>query len=329
LRKPAALADAQKNLAEAIDRQRFRQFLFFKQWGELRSYGQRKGVRLIGDIPIFVNGDSADVWARPEHFLLDQKGRQSVLAGVPPDYFSSTGQLWGNPLYDWEELRRTKYTWWVERLRMMLSLVDLVRIDHFRAFAAAWHIPAESKTAQSGEWVPGPGAEFFQSLRKQLGSLPVVAEDLGLITEDVHRLRESTGLPGMSVLQFAFGGDAENRYLPHNHAANSVAYTGTHDNDTTRGWYTSAPESVRDHVRRYLARDGNDIAWDLIRVAWASPADLAITPLQDVLDLGTEARMNTPGVPEGNWAWRVPPGALREEMLDRLMGLTYLYGRQP
>jgi 4-alpha-glucanotransferase len=329
LRKAAALAEARRNLADAIERQRFRQFLFFKQWGELRDYAKRKGVKLIGDIPIFANGDSADVWANPKLFLLDARGRQSVLAGVPPDYFSSTGQLWGNPLYNWDELRRMNYSWWVERLRMTLSLVDVVRIDHFRAFAAAWHIPADSKTAQRGEWVPGPGADFFQSLRMQLGALPLIAEDLGLITEDVHRLRESLGLPGMSVLQFAFGGDAENRYLPHNHTANSVAFTGTHDNDTTRGWYASAPESERDHVRRYLARDGHDIAWDLIRVAWASPADLAIAPLQDVLDLGTEARMNTPGVPEGNWTWRVPPEALREEMLDRLMGLTYLYGRQP
>jgi 4-alpha-glucanotransferase len=328
-RHPGAMTEARRELADPIDRQRFRQFLFFKQWGELRTYAQRKGVKLIGDIPIFVNGNSAEVWAHPGLFLLDAKGRQEFLAGVPPDYFSKTGQLWGNPLYDWDALKKSNYEWWVDRMRMTLSLVDLVRIDHFRAFAAAWHVPADSKTAQRGEWVPGPGAEFFRSLRKQLGALPLIAEDLGLITEDVEALREALGLPGMRVLQFAFGGDAENRYLPHNHDANSVIYTGTHDNDTTRGWYAAAPEWERDHLRRYLARDGHDIAWDMIRAAWASPADLAITPLQDILELGTEARMNTPGVPEGNWAWRVPPGALHENMLERLKDLTYLYGRQP
>jgi 4-alpha-glucanotransferase len=329
LRDPAAVAEARRKLAYPIDRQCFRQFVFFKQWGELKSYAHRKGVKLLGDIPIFVNGDSADVWAHGKLFLLDVNGRQEVVAGVPPDYFSKTGQLWGNPLYDWNALKRTNYAWWVARLLMTLSLVDIVRIDHFRAFAAAWHVPADSKTAQRGDWVPGPGAEFFHALRKQLGSLPLIAEDLGLITPDVEQLRVSLGLPGMCVLQFAFGGDAENRYLPHNHDANCVVYTGTHDNDTTRGWYASAPEGERDHVRRYLGRDGSDMTWDLIRAAWSSPADLAITPLQDVLDLGSEARMNRPGIAEGNWTWRVPPGALRENTLDRLTDLTHLYGRQP
>lgn len=328
-RDPAALDEARRNLADALHRYRFHQFAFFHQWSALRDYARRRQVWIIGDVPIFVNGDSADVWANPRLFLLDAQGRQRVQAGVPPDYFAKDGQLWGNPLYDWEAMAADDYAWWVARLRTVLKQVDLVRVDHFRGFAAAWHVPAGASHARNGEWVPGPGLAFFESLRRQLGGLPLIAEDLGLITPDVIELRQAVGLPGMCVLQFAFGGDAQNRYLPHNYEHNSVVYTGTHDNDTTLGWYLHADEWVRDHVRRYLGRDGRDIAWDLIRAAWASTADLAIAPLQDVLSLGSEARMNTPGVAEGNWRWRVPPGTRLAEPLARLRELTDLYGRLP
>ncbi len=328
LRRPDTLNEARRSLAERIDRQRFHQFLFFRQWAEVRTYARRCGIRLIGDLPIFVNGDSADVWSRPELFLLDADGRQTVMAGVPPDYFAQDGQLWGNPLYDWEAQERTGFSWWAERIRATLNLVDLVRIDHFRAFAAAWHIPAGAETAKIGEWIPGPGKALFDKLREQLGGLPLIAEDLGIITPDVIELRDAVGLPGMCVLQFAFDGDPLNRYLPHHFIHHSIVYTGTHDNDTTRGWYLAIPEWSRDLVRRYLGRDGSDIAWDIIRLAWASVADLAFAPMQDVLNLGSEARMNVPGVPEGNWHWRMTPGSLREEHLTRLADLTYLYGRR-
>jgi 4-alpha-glucanotransferase len=327
LRRTEALNDAQRELGPQAARHQFRQFLFFRQWSQLRGYAHGKGIKIIGDVPIFVAGDSADVWAHPEKFLMDAQRRQTVMAGVPPDYFSATGQLWGNPIYDWEAARRGGYVWWVERMRATLALVDVVRIDHFRGFAAAWHVPAGSATAQKGAWVPGPGMDLFAKLRSALGALPLIAEDLGLITPDVEKLRDSLGLPGMRVLQFAFGGDAENSYLPHNYKQATVAYTGTHDNDTTRGWFATRPEKEADHVRRYLGRDGSDIAWDLIRLGWSSVADLAVAPLQDVLNLGSEARMNTPGKPDGNWTWRIPEGALREEVLARLAEMTVLYGR--
>jgi len=328
-RQRAALADARRELAVRMDRERFRQFEFFRQWSDVRAYAKARGVRIIGDIPIFVNGDSADVWANPDLFLLDEENLPQAVAGVPPDYFNEDGQLWGNPLYDWDAHRATGYEWWADRIRMTLSQVDLVRVDHFRAFAAAWHVPADAITAKSGSWVPGPGAELFEAIRAKLGGLPLIAEDLGLITADVHELRESLGLPGMCVLQFAFGGGSDNRYLPHNYDPHCAVYTGTHDNDTTRGWYLGSSEYVRHHVRQYVGRDGTEIAWDLLRMAWASIADLAVAPLQDVLDLGGEARMNTPGVPEGNWGWRLAPGALREEALVRLGELTKTYGREP
>lgn len=326
-RRPEALSDARRELGPRAARHQFAQFLFFRQWHRLREFAHAKGVRLIGDIPIFVAGDSADVWANPHLFLMDANRRQTVAAGVPPDYFSATGQLWGNPIFDWEAARRDGYAWWTARMKSTLALVDVVRIDHFRGFAAAWHVPAGEPTAEKGAWAPGPGAELFAKLRAALGRLPLIAEDLGLITPDVEMLRDSLELPGMRVLQFAFGDTAENPYLPHNYNHASVAYTGTHDNDTTRGWFASRPEQERDHVRRYLGRDGHDIAWDFIRLAWSSVADLAITPLQDVLNLGSEARMNTPGRPDGNWTWRIPPKAIRDEALGRLKDLTLLYGR--
>ncbi|MFL5341614.1 MAG: 4-alpha-glucanotransferase [Gemmataceae bacterium] len=325
-RQPEALAMARARLGDLIGRRQFRQFLFFRQWDALHHHATSRGVKIMGDAPIFVSGDSADVWANPHLFLLDLDRKQRVDAGVPPDYFSPTGQLWGNPIYDWAEAKKSGYAWWIARLRSTLAQVEVVRLDHFRGFAAAWHIPHGAKTAIGGQWVPGPGADLFHKLRQHLGGLPLIAEDLGLITPDVEALRDEFRLPGMCVLQFAFS-DPHNRYLPHNYTVNSVAYTGTHDNDTTRGWFARLGESERDFVRRYLGRDGSDIAWDFIRLAWSSTADLAIAPLQDVLNLGGEARMNTPGQREGNWRWRLPDGVLTDGVWARLAELTELYSR--
>jgi 4-alpha-glucanotransferase len=327
LREPAALQKARQTLAEAVGPHKFRQFLFFKQWRALKGYANEKGIRLIGDVPIFVSSDSADVWANPELFRLDQQRRPAVVAGVPPDYFSATGQLWGNPLYNWEALRRTGYAWWIDRLRATLEQVDVVRLDHFRGFEAYWEVPAGMPTAQIGHWVAGPGAAFFEAVQTALGGLPLIAEDLGVITPEVEALRDHFHLPGMRILQFAFGGATEHRFLPHNYEPNTLVYTGTHDNDTTWGWYRTITESERDFVRRYLARDGGDIVWDLIRLAWASVADSALAPLQDMLNLGTEARMNRPGNPSGNWTWRFTTSQLTPTVLGRLGELTELYAR--
>jgi 4-alpha-glucanotransferase len=326
-REPAALQRARQQLAGPVGQFKLGQFLFFRQWKALRRYANERGIRIIGDMPIFVSPDSADVWSNPHLFLLDERRRPKVVAGVPPDYFSATGQLWGNPLYDWQALKQTGYAWWVDRLRATLELVDMTRLDHFRGFEAYWEVPAGMPTAQVGHWVKGPGADFFETLRRALGGLPLMAEDLGLITQEVEDLREQFGLPGMRVLQFAFGEGSDHLFLPHNYVRQTVAYTGTHDNDTTRGWYASAPEKVRDHVRRYVARDGSDVAWDFIRLAWSSVADYALTPLQDVLNLGSEARMNFPGRGDGNWSWRYTEPMLSPGYLDRLGEMTALYGR--
>jgi len=321
--------DAGKSVTgDAAAANQFGQFLFFRQWNDLRRHAHEKGVRIIGDVPIFVAPDSADVWANPDSYLLDGKLRPSVVAGVPPDYFSKTGQLWGNPHYNWEAMRKTGYAWWVARMRATLEMVDVVRLDHFRGFLAAWQVPAGEKTAVVGEWVPGPEADLFARLKRELGDLPLIAEDLGEITPDVFALRDQLGLPGMKILQFAFD-KPTNPFLPHNYPANCVAYTGTHDNDTTRGWYATAPEVEKDYFRRYTGRDGADVSWDLIRLAWASVADLAIAPLQDVLDLGTEARMNLPGTAQGNWKWRMPNSGLNDWAVSRLVAMTEVYGRTP
>jgi 4-alpha-glucanotransferase len=326
-RQGPALAQARHELSETVGRHQFGQFLFYRQWGNLKSYANSRGVRLIGDLPIFVSSDSADVWANPELFLLDEDRCPLVVAGVPPDYFSATGQLWGNPLYDWEALKQTGYAWWVARLRATLGHVDLVRLDHFRGFEAFWEIPAGMPTAEVGRWVKGPGADLFQSLRQALGGLPIIAEDLGLITPEVETLRDQLQLPGMRILQFAFGGAAEDRFLPHNYEPNTIVYTGTHDNDTTHGWYTTLGERESTFLRRYIGRGDGDVAWDLIRLAWGSVADFALAPLQDVLSLGTEARMNLPGRPSGNWGWRFTEGMLASAVLDRLTGMTEIYSR--
>ena len=326
-REPEALAAAHERLAVAVDSQRFRQFLFFRQWSALRERARAAGVRIIGDLPIFVAHDSADVWAHPEFFQLDALGAPAVMAGVPPDYFAKTGQLWGNPLYCWETLARDGYAWWVERLRATFEVVDIARLDHFRGFEAYWEVPGGETTAEKGRWVKGPGAAFFESVRAALGALPMIAEDLGLMTPEVLALRDRFGLPGMKILQFAFEKGALHPFLPHNFPTNCVAYTGTHDNDTTRGWYASAPERERHFARSYLGCDGDDFTWELIRAGMASVADTFIAPLQDVLDLGPEARMNLPGRPGGNWGWRFRREQVTAAVGERLRDLAETYGR--
>jgi 4-alpha-glucanotransferase len=320
-----ALAQARQDLRDQIDQVRFAQFLLFRQGARLKVYAQANGVRLIGDLPSFVSPDSSDVWANPELFLLDGRHRPRVVAGVPPDYFSVSGQLWGNPLYDWDALRRTGYRWYIDRLRALFAHVDVIRLDHFRAFAAVWQVPAGAPTAQVGEWVPGPGADLFEVIQRELGGLPFIAEDLGLITPDVVALRERFHIPGTRVLQFAFDGQADNPYLPEQYVPNAVVYTGTHDNPTTRAWFDALPDDRRQRVETYLKRSADDsggIVWRLMRLAWSSVAALAIAPLQDVLNLGAEARMNTPGTTDGNWRWRCTDEMLRAPAFERLRELT-------
>jgi 4-alpha-glucanotransferase len=337
-RTPAAMERVRAQLHEEIEAQMFYQFLFFEQWFALKSYANERGVKIVGDLPIFVAQDSADVWTNPDQFKLDENGRPLVVAGVPPDYFSSTGQLWGNPLYNWERMEADGFAWWIERVRATLKVVDIARVDHFRGFAACWEIPGGDKTAERGQWVEAPGTELFTAIRKTLGELPIIAEDLGVITPDVVALRDEFGFPGMRILQFGFGGDAKNIDLPHNYVANVVAYTGTHDNDTTVGWFESVAgegstrtakqiETERQFCLDYLNSDGREIHWDFIRAVLASVANRAIVPLQDVLGLGTEARMNLPNSTEKNWSWRYRAGALTDTIATRLKQLTTLYGR--
>ncbi len=328
-RQPQALSRARKKLADQIDFHVFCQFVFFDQWHQLRAQAHERGIAIVGDIPVFVAHDSADVWAHQDLFKLDERGFPIVAAGVPPDYFSASGQLWGNPLYDWSAMAATGYDWWIKRFRHLLELVDLVRIDHFRGFEAAWEVPAGATTAIDGAWVKGPGEAVFRAIGAALGGEPpVIAEDLGMITDEVRVLLKNTGFPGMKVLQFAFGGESDNPYLPHNYAdPNCVVYTGTHDNDTTRGWYTGASQHEREHAARYLGTDGAHIARDLMRAALSSIANTAVVPLQDVLDLGSEARMNTPGSLEANWTWRFQADQLDPERADCLAEMTATYGR--
>ncbi len=326
-REPQALADVRQNLQNAIQRQLFRQWLFFRQWAALREHAHQKGIKIIGDIPIFVAHDSADVWANPGLFYLDSSGNPTVVAGVPPDYFSATGQLWGNPLYRWDVHKASNYSWWLERLRGVLSLVDIIRLDHFRGFAGYWEVPGTAKTAVKGRWVKGPGKALFDAIHKALGDLPIIAEDLGVITPDVEELRDGFGLPGMKILQFAFAGGPVDPFLPHNYVQNCVVYTGTHDNDTARGWYERVQEDERQFYRRYMQRDGSNVAWDLIRGIWGSVAMFALAPMQDFLNLGNEARMNYPGNPSGNWSWRVPRPSMDGFLSDQIREINYLYHR--
>ncbi len=328
---PASRAKYEKELAEEIRYHQFVQFIFRTQWLQLRTYANEKGISIIGDIPIFVALDSCDVWANRKYFMLDTKGYPTHVAGVPPDYFSATGQLWGNPLYDWAQHRRSGYKWWIERVQKQLTLVDYLRIDHFRGFEAFWAVPAKEETAVNGEWVKGPGEDLFNSFKKAMGEdLPIFAEDLGVITAEVEALRDAFGFPGMKVLQFGFGDMTDKKYIPHFYeTTNCLCYTGTHDNDTTLGWYQVQPEAVRDRIRRYGNTDGNMISWDFIRFAMGSIARYAIFPMQDLLRLGSEARMNTPGVPAANWTFRYTQDMLSDDKAQWLKATTALFGRVP
>jgi 4-alpha-glucanotransferase len=326
-RNSKVLNDFKEKNQRSIDRHSFLQFLFFRQWSNLLDYAHKKDIKIIGDIPIFVAHDSADVWAHPELFFLDEDRNPTVVAGVPPDYFSPTGQLWGNPLYNWDTHKKDGYGWWISRFRAVLSMVDIVRLDHFRGFAGYWEIPAEEKTAVKGEWIQGPGKHFLSSVQEVLGELPIIAEDLGVITEDVEDMRVSFKLPGMKILVFAFDSDHSNIFLPHNYTRDYAVYTGTHDNDTVLGWYNRVNESERDFTRKYLACDGHDISWDLIRTAWSSVGIIAIAPLQDFLSLDNKARMNYPSTLGGNWVWRMPLDALNEPLRARISEMNTLYGR--
>jgi len=327
MRDEKTLARFQTSHKTEIANQKFRQFLFFRQWESVRTYAHQKNIQIIGDIPIFVSFDSADAWSNPELFHLDEQRRPTHVAGVPPDYFSPTGQLWGNPLYRWDVHKAQGYSWWIKRIRAVLKAVDIIRLDHFRGFAGYWEIPFGSPTAETGRWRKGPGKTIFNAFEKEFPSLPIIAEDLGEITPDVFVLRDAFHLPGMKVLQFAFSTDAEEPFLPHNYLPHCVVYTGTHDNDTTVGWYQSVAEEEKDFCRRYLARSGDDIAWDLIRAGWSSTAVFSMAPLQDLLSLGTEARMNYPGRPAGNWNWRFLSGDLSPFIIERMKEMNTLYLR--
>ncbi len=326
--KPEAIRWWLQNLAGEIRMHKFLQFLFFNQWLELKAYANDRGIKIVGDIPIFVAFDSADVWANSDLFSLNEDGSPSVVAGVPPDYFSETGQRWGNPLYRWEKMRGNNYDWWTRRLKMSFTQADIVRIDHFRGFDAYWEIPATEPTAVIGKWIKGPGQEFFEAMQRNIGELPLIAEDLGVITAEVIALRERFDFPGMKILQFAFGGERNSDFLPHNFDGNCVVYSGTHDNETVRGWFANAGEDERQHVLSYLnVGSGDNIAWDLTRLGYASVADTAVSTLQDLMNLDNEARMNFPGKPSGNWQWRYEAQMLSDDIAGRLKEMTELYGR--
>jgi len=335
LREAEALAYWREQKAESIAVKKIIQFYFFQQWGELRRYANERGIKIMGDVPIFVASDSVDAWANRELFLMDKDGRQTAMAGVPPDYFSVTGQLWGNPLYDWKAMEKDGFKWWINRVKAMLGLVDIVRIDHFRGFEGYWEVPAGSETAIGGKWVKAPGQKLFQKIKEVLGELPIVAEDLGVITPEVRALRDNFHFPGMKILQFAFdakesgGINSNNAFLPHNHVPNCVVYTGTHDNDTTLGWYLQRSEEEKNAIRQYIGRPDQDIVWEFIRLAMASVGNWAIIPMQDLLKLDNHARMNTPSVLGGNWSWRYQVHELTHDHVEMLRHLTALFGRVP
>jgi 4-alpha-glucanotransferase len=327
MRESSAIQKTSRQLGTEIGVQKYQQWQFYRQWEKVRAAATAKGIAIIGDLPIFVAHDSADVWCNQDLFLLNASGKPTEVAGVPPDYFSATGQLWGNPLYNWKVMSKQGYSWWISRFRQMFELFDQVRIDHFRGFEAAWHVPATEKTAVKGTWVTGPGADFFHSVKTALGSLSMIAEDLGIITPEVEQLRDMFNLPGMKILQFAFDSDAANPYLPHNHVPNSVVYTGTHDNDTSKGWFDKLDPQIKKNMYDYLDLPGKEPVQDLVRVTLMSVSDTAIIPLQDLLGLPTEARMNLPGVAFGNWSWRYQSNLLKTELSTRYSELLERYGR--
>lgn len=326
-RQPKAIKEATQRLQAAIEIIKFEQYIFFKQWLELKHFAAKHNILLLGDIPIFVAYDSVDVWVNPQVFKLNKTGEMSVVAGVPPDYFAKTGQRWGNPHYDWDYLQKTDFEWWLQRLETQLELFDIIRIDHFRGLEAAWEIPAREKTAMKGQWVKAPGAALLTAIKKAFGAIPLVAEDLGVITDEVDKLRCDFKLPGMKILQFAFDNNADNLYLPHNYESNSVVYTGTHDNDTTLGWYAPLNDEHKQYIYEVLGTPSQAMPWALIQAAFASVANLAIIPLQDILELGTEGRMNVPGTMEGNWQWQFNWEQLTNDKANKLAYLVKLFGR--
>ena len=327
-RRHSAMEKVKKSCEKEILFHKFLQFKFHEQWTYLKRYANKKGIEIIGDVPIYTAGDSSDTWANGEQFQLNKEGYPSAVAGVPPDAFSETGQLWGNPLYDWKRMHLDGYKWWQHRMEHNLKLYDKVRIDHFRGLESYWSIPYGDKTAENGKWVKGPGIKLFHAMEKKMGELNVIAEDLGILTDEVHALRKATGFPGMKILQFAFDPENESTYLPHNCAGNAVVYTGTHDNNTALGWFDGLGEKEKDYVCRYLNIKGREeISWALIRAAWGTAAELAMCQMQDILDLPETARMNTPGTVVNNWQWRMKPGQLSDELAAKLRELTKIYYR--
>jgi 4-alpha-glucanotransferase len=327
-REKKAMDEMKTNLADTVNFCKFLQYEFFNQWGQIKEYANKAGLAIIGDIPIFVAGDSSDVWANPELYLLDTNGKPTSVAGVPPDYFSATGQLWGNPLYDWDVHKKTGYEWWIKRVESVLSMVDIIRIDHFRGFESYWAVPASEETAINGKWMKGPGKAFFTELKKKLGNLPIIAEDLGEITDAVNKLRTGLELPGMRVLHFAFDPSGGSTHMPHNYEdSRTVVYSGTHDNNTTLGWYNEAGEHERDYMRRALSISGNDVSWDLVRLAISTNALYAIAPIQDIMCLGAEDRMNCPGLAQGWWKFRYEEYMLTHHQAAQLRYLTEMFNR--
>ncbi|MBC8047030.1 MAG: 4-alpha-glucanotransferase [Fimbriimonadaceae bacterium] len=321
------LSKIKPELKDKIGFQKFIQYIFFKQWKQLKDYANNNGIKIIGDIPIYVAMDSSDTWVCPELFQFDKNKSPLFVGGCPPDYFSTTGQLWGNPIFNYAEMEKDDFSWWVDRIKYNLELYDLIRVDHFRGFAGYWNIPYGEETAINGEWIDGPGDKLFNAIKNVLGEIPIIAEDLGLITPDVIKLRDNFNLPGMKILQFAFDSGEVNDYIPHNYIKNCVVYTGTHDNETVNGWYENAKEADKEYILNYIHSSGENIAWDLIRCAWASVANTAIAPMQDLLNLGAEARMNLPGTTINNWQWRMQKGDLNDTITDKLASLTELYAR--
>jgi len=329
MRKETALKPFHTLLSDQIEFHKFIQYLFFRQWLDVKDYAHQNNIRIIGDIPLYVALDSVDAWANTDLFQFDKEKNPIAVGGVPPDYFSATGQLWGNPLFRWDALQKDHYHWWIERIKSNLVLYDIIRIDHFRGFAAYWSVPYGEKTAVNGKWIPCPGKELFENIRQEFGEIPIIAEDLGVITDDVEELRDSFGLPGMKILQFAFDSSEANDYIPYNFTKNCVVYTGTHDNDTIKGWFEKAKPEDRKYVLDYMDSSEKDICTDFLRLAWASVANTAIVPMQDLLSLGNEARMNLPGTTVNNWMWRAKSLDFTSELAQKLAQLTILYGRTP